>query len=156
MTTLYKWSLTVAISNFRTYPSRMTLQKQQQFPSRIFCLWNMFVQFKFPFVGREKTCFNFYVYIHAHFSAESFVLCSQSEGTHACRQNKHAIVLYMQHTTGCLFAHIKHVSTGDAHSVCYVKLHCFNSLDTLNCIIELSQERMNISYRRNSAQPVGK
>lgn len=31
MTTLYKWSLTVAISNFRTYPSQMTLQKQQHF-----------------------------------------------------------------------------------------------------------------------------
>lgn len=36
--------------------------KTGEFPSRSFCLWNMFVQFKFPFVGKEKACFKCSVY----------------------------------------------------------------------------------------------
>lgn len=58
--------------------------KTAKFPSGIFCLWNMFVQFKFPFVGREKTCFNFYVYTmlisqqRALFCVHSLIVCRDS------------------------------------------------------------------------------
>lgn len=101
---------------------RIFISDDVKFPSRIFHvhLWYVFLKFKFPFVGREKTCFNFYVYSML-ISQQTALFCA-SDGLkglmHDCNK---AVMLYVQRMAGCLFAYIKHVGTGDVHAMCYVK-----------------------------------
>lgn len=116
---------------------RMFISDDAKFPSRIFHihLWFVFLQFKLPFVGREKICLNFYV-CNVLISQQT-ALFSVSERTHAWLQkSSYAVCSAYGWVFVCLHETCWYRWCG-WYMLCKTRLgiHYFNLLYTLDCLI---------------------
>lgn len=66
----------------------------------------------------EKRYVSTFMYVTCSFLSRQLCLVYLKGLMHDCKK---AVMLYVQHMAGCLFAYMKHVGTGDVDDICYVK-----------------------------------